>query len=139
MHPNGATQRTAQAFPNLWTPLFFSTPFERWFPNSRELRRYFLRDWSQETTQDIDQPPAAAMLVRQTVLDQIGLFDETFWLFYNDVDLSVRMKAAGWKTRYVAEAEVLLGALDGLAFRWVLDRSFDFTTHARYAVAQCRR
>ena len=39
----------------------------------------------------------------------------------------------------VAKAEVLLGALDGLAFRWVLDRSFDFTTHARYAVAQCRR
>ncbi len=39
----------------------------------------------------------------------------------------------------VAKAEVLLGALDGLAFRWVLDRSFDFTTHARFAVSQCRR
>ena len=38
-----------------------------------------------------------------------------------------------------AKAEILLGALDGLAFRWVLDRSFDFTTHARFAVAQCRR
>ena len=38
-----------------------------------------------------------------------------------------------------AKAEILLGALDGLAFRWVLDRSFDFTTHARYAVDQCRR
>ncbi|MEA2024329.1 MAG: TetR/AcrR family transcriptional regulator [Actinomycetota bacterium] len=39
----------------------------------------------------------------------------------------------------MARAEVLLGALDGLAFRWVLDRSFDFTGHARFAVAQCRR
>ena len=38
-----------------------------------------------------------------------------------------------------AKAEVLLGALDGLAFRWVLDRSFDFTKHARFAVTQCRR
>lgn len=38
-----------------------------------------------------------------------------------------------------AKAEVLLGALDGLAFRWVLDRSFDFTSHAEFAVAQCRR
>ncbi len=38
-----------------------------------------------------------------------------------------------------AKAEVLLGALDGLAFRWVLDRSFDFARHARFAVAQCRR
>ncbi|MEA3510046.1 MAG: hypothetical protein U9R51_01295, partial [Actinomycetota bacterium] len=38
-----------------------------------------------------------------------------------------------------AKAEVLLGALDGLAFRWVLDRSFDFARHASFAVAQCRR
>ncbi len=37
------------------------------------------------------------------------------------------------------KAEVLLGALDGLAFRWVLDRSFDFARHANFAVAQCRR
>lgn len=35
-------------------------------------------------------------------------------------------------------AEVLLGALDGLAFRWVLDRSFDFPRHATAAVAQLR-
>jgi AcrR family transcriptional regulator len=34
-------------------------------------------------------------------------------------------------------AEVLLGALDGLAFRWVLDRSFDFARHAEAAAAQC--
>ena len=34
-------------------------------------------------------------------------------------------------------AEVLLGALDGLAFRWVLDQSFDFPTHARAAARQC--
>ena len=34
-------------------------------------------------------------------------------------------------------AEVLLGALDGLAFRWVLDQAFDFALHARAAAAQC--
>ena len=34
-------------------------------------------------------------------------------------------------------AEVLLGALDGLAFRWVLDRSFDFAKHARIAASHC--
>ncbi len=39
----------------------------------------------------------------------------------------------------ITKAEVLLGALDGLAFRWVLDRSFDFRKHARYAVSQCGR
>ena len=107
VHANGTTQRTVQEFPNLRTALFFSTPLERWFPDSRELRRYFMRDWDQESSRDVDQPPAAVLLLRKTMLDQVGLFDENLWLFYNDVDLSKRMLAAGWKTRYLAEARVV--------------------------------
>jgi len=107
VHPDGSTQRTVQEFPNLKTALFFSTPLERWFPKSRELRRYFMRDWDQASSRDVDQPPAACLLIRKEVLDEIGLFDEELWLFYNDVDLARRVKAAGWKTRYLAEAEVV--------------------------------
>ena len=107
IHADGRTQRTVQEFPNLRTALFFSTPLERWFPNSRELRRYFIRDWDQESSRDVDQPPAACLLVRASVLERVGLFDEELWLFYNDVDLSKRIKADGWKTRYIAEAEVV--------------------------------
>jgi len=107
VHPDGTTQRTVQDFPTLKTALFFSTPLERWFPDSRELRRYFIRDWDQESSRDVDQPPAAVLLLRKSMLDAIGLFDEELWLFYNDVDLAKRMRAAGWKTRYLAEARVL--------------------------------
>ncbi|MGH3848846.1 MAG: glycosyltransferase family 2 protein, partial [Pseudonocardiaceae bacterium] len=96
-----------QEFPTLETALFFSTPLERWFPHSRELRRYFIRDWDQESSRDVDQPPAAVLLLRRSVLEQVGLFDEELWLFYNDVDLAKRIHAAGWKTHYLAEAEVL--------------------------------
>jgi hypothetical protein len=107
VHRDGRTQRTVQEFPTLKTALFFSTPFERWFPDSAELRRYFLRDWDQESSRDVDQPPAAVLLLRKAMLDRIGLFDESLWLFYNDVDLAKRMRAAGWKTRYLAEARVV--------------------------------
>jgi hypothetical protein len=107
VHRDGRTQRTVQEFPNLLTPLFFSTPLERWCPRSRELERYFMRDWDQESSRDVDQPPAACLLLRRSVLDRIGLFDEELWLFYNDVDLARRLRAAGWKTRYLAEATVV--------------------------------
>lgn len=107
VHRDGSTQRTVQEFPTLWTALWFSTPLERWFPQSRELRRYFLRDWDQESSRDIDQPPAAVLLLRRAVLEEVGLFDEELWLFYNDVDLAKRIRAAGWKTHYLAEARVL--------------------------------
>lgn len=107
VHRDGTTQRTVQEFPTLKTALFFSTPLERWFPHSRELERYFMRAWDQESSRDVDQPPAAVLLLRKSVLDQVGLFDEELWLFYNDVDLARRIRAAGWKTHYLAEARVL--------------------------------
>lgn len=107
VHRSGETQRTCMAFPRWRTPLFFATPLERWLPNSAELRRYFLRDWAQEDSRDADQPPAAALLVRKSALDEVGLFDERLWLFYNDVDLSKRLADAGYRTRYVAEAKVV--------------------------------
>ncbi|HZJ48014.1 MAG TPA: TetR/AcrR family transcriptional regulator [Acidimicrobiia bacterium] len=54
-------------------------------------------------------------------------------------DAMVRESLAADPEEATTKAEVLLGALDGLAFRWVLDRSFDFTKHAGFAVAQCSR
>ena len=107
VHPDGRTQRACQAFPSWWTPLFFATPLERWLPESRELRRYFLRDWDHEDDRDVDQPPAACLCIRRAVLDEVGTFDEELWLFYNDVDLSRRMAAAGYCTRFRSEARVL--------------------------------
>ncbi|MSR62662.1 MAG: glycosyltransferase family 2 protein [Planctomycetes bacterium] len=107
VHRDGSTQRTVQEFPTLKTALFFSTPLERWFPHSRELERYFMRAWDQQSSRDVDQPPAAVLLLRKAVLEQVGLFDEELWLFYNDVDLAWRMHAAGWQTHYLAEATVL--------------------------------
>ena len=105
--PDGSVQPSLKRFPTLGTALFYATPLERWFPDSPPLRRYFMRDAPQDQSCDVDQPPAACLLIRKEVLDQVGLFDERLWLFYNDVDLSKRMAAAGHRTRYVAEARVL--------------------------------
>lgn len=107
VNPDGSTQRSCMRFPNLWTPLFFATPLERWLPESRELVRYFMRDWDHEDERDIDQPPAACLLLRKRVLDEVGPFDEELWLFYNDVDLSRRIADAGWRTRFLRDATVL--------------------------------
>lgn len=135
VHRSGGTQRTCMAFPTLATPLFFATPLERWLPNSRELVRYFMREWSHEDSRDVVQPPAAVLLVRKSALDAVGLFDERLWLFYNDVDLSKRLGAAGWKTRYVAEATVVhhVGAstsrFAGFLSQWHHDRLVYFRKH----------
>lgn len=107
IHADGSTQRTCMAFPKRRTALWFGTPLERRWPESSELRRYFVRDWDHEDSRDVDQPPAAAFLVRRSILEELGTFDESLWLYFNDVDLSRRLDRAGWKTHYLAHAQVV--------------------------------
>lgn len=51
-------------------------------------------------------PSAAAALYRRTMLEQIGLFDEDFFAYYEDVDLAWRARQAGWRCHYTPEAKV---------------------------------
>ena len=48
----------------------------------------------------------AALLLRRTALDQVGGFDENFFMYYEEVDLSRRLARAGWSTWFVPEAEI---------------------------------
>lgn len=103
----GNTQHSCMAFPNLWTPFFFSTPLERWFPKSDELERYFARSFSHESDADVEQPPAAALLIRRETFVELDGFDEDLWLFFNDVDLCRRLAQRGDKIRYLSAPQVL--------------------------------
>jgi GT2 family glycosyltransferase len=56
---------------------------------------------------EIFGPCAGAALYRKTMLDEIGLFDEDFFLFMEDVDLAFRAQLAGWKCVYTPKARVI--------------------------------
>lgn len=56
---------------------------------------------------DVFGPSGAAALYRRTMLDQVGLLDEDFESYYEDVDLAWRAQRAGWRCRYVPQATVL--------------------------------
>lgn len=135
VNADGTTQGGCMDFPGLWTPLFFGTPLERWMPNSFELRRYFMRDFDHEEDCDIKQPPAACLLVRGSVFDEIGVFDEQLWLFFNDVDFSLRLAKAGYKTGFVAGAKVMhhVGAstsqFGGMHVEWQKNRLYYYRKH----------
>ncbi len=128
VNPDGTTQRACMNFPRWSTALFFGTPLERWFPHSAELERYFARAFTHEHDGDVEQPPAAALLLRRSALDGVGLLDERMPLFFNDVDLSKRLAAKGWRTRFFHAARVIhVGGASTRQFaarleRWHLDR-----------------
>jgi GT2 family glycosyltransferase len=136
-HPDGSTQRACMAFPRLATALWFATPLERWFPQSRELARYFLRDFDHASERDVEQPPAACLLLRRAALEQLGgpVLDERLRLYFNDVDLSLRLARAGWRTRYLPQACVVhhvgqsTRQVPDRLLRWHLDRLAYYRKH----------
>lgn len=104
---DGTLQRSVRSFPSPAMLFFEATGLARLFPRSPLFGRYRMTFWNYETVREVDQPMASALMLRRAALDQVGLFDEQFPMFFNDVDLCWRLKAAGRKIYLVPEAEVV--------------------------------
>lgn len=75
-------------------------------PVSRILKKYIVPMGIPETAIDVDWLAGASMLVRVKTIHQVGLFDETFFLYFEETDLLLRMAKQGWMTRYLLESKV---------------------------------
>jgi GT2 family glycosyltransferase len=64
-------------------------------------------DWERDNPRKVDWVPCPATMIRREALEETGLLDERFPLYFNDVDISLRMHNAGWEAWCVPEAAVL--------------------------------
>jgi N-acetylglucosaminyl-diphospho-decaprenol L-rhamnosyltransferase len=78
----------------------------------------------EKTTTNVDWVAGAAMMLRREVLEQVGLFDETFFLYYEETDLCLRAKRHGWLVAYVKESNVahIAGASTGVTSHRVVPK-----------------
>jgi GT2 family glycosyltransferase len=102
---SGAIQELGvQRFPTPMTELvkllFFSN-------RTRRALTWWLPRQDPEKSGFVEKLFGACLLVRRAVLNQVGSFDEQFFMYCEDVDLSQRIRAAGWKLYYDAEAEIM--------------------------------
>ena len=63
--------------------------------------------WDHATVRECDWVPGCYYLIRREVIDQVGLFDPRFFLYYEEVDHCRRVKAAGWQVVYFPDTEVV--------------------------------
>lgn len=112
VNPDGSVQRACMRLPALKTALWWDTFLARWFPDSRELRRYQYADWDHVGTREVEQPPGTCLVVRGDVIARVGPMDERLWLFFNDVDWAIRIRKLGFQIWYLDDATVVhhLGA-----------------------------
>ncbi len=104
---DGDFQPSARMFPSLFNDALALTGLSARFPRSRLLGRAD-RTWADPTQPcEADWVPGAFAVVRRDVLAQTGAFDERFFLYYEEVDLCRRIKAAGRSVRYWPDVEVV--------------------------------
>ena len=77
------------------------------FPKSKKFGKYHLGYLAPDQNHEVEILAGAFMLIRKKVLDKIGLLDETFFMYGEDIDLSYRITKAGWKNYYFAGSRII--------------------------------
>lgn len=106
-YPDGSVQPSRRRFPTLQTLFLESTLLQQWWPHSAALRRFYVQDQPDDVTQDVDWIVGAAMLARSEALQPVGLLDEGYFMYSEEVDWARRFGAAGWRVVYLPGAEVI--------------------------------
>jgi GT2 family glycosyltransferase len=79
----------------------------RMFPNNPLVRQYHLMDDPLDVPREIDQPAGAALLYRRAMLNDVGLLDEDYIFGFDDVDICMRIKEAGWRIYRIPAATIV--------------------------------
>ena len=66
---------------------------------------HFLSEWRHDSTRAVDQVMGAFFMIRRPLFEQLGGFDERFFVYFEDLDLAVRAHARGWTSVYLATAQ----------------------------------
>ena len=107
LNPNGSIQSSRRRFPTLATAFLESTVLQQWFPRNRATRHYYITDRPDDEVQEVDWVTGACLLVRRETVEQVGLLDEGFFMYSEELDWCRRMKAQGWKVIYLPTARVV--------------------------------
>lgn len=96
---NGNIMRTCGRFPSFKTALFEITGLSKLFPH------FFtpapiMTDWDHQQSRNVDHIMGSYMLIRKSVLNRLGLFDDDYFVYCEDLDLSRRISNAGFKSFY---------------------------------------
>lgn len=100
-------QLSARSFPTLRTAFFESFYLYKLFPHNKIIGKYYMSHWDHNDTRQVDWISGACLMARRKAIEEVGLLDEQFFMFSEEVDWCFRIRKAGWKVYFLPQAQVI--------------------------------
>jgi N-acetylglucosaminyl-diphospho-decaprenol L-rhamnosyltransferase len=107
LNPDGSLQPSVRGFPTPWRLATEYLFLRKLAPRSRLLNAFYGAGFRHDEIREVEFAKAAAFLIRREAFDEVGPFDEQFFLFSEETDWSYRARSAGWRTLFFPEAEAV--------------------------------
>ena len=106
--PDGTLDKACRrSFPTPWVSFTRLAGLSKIFPKSKIFNKYNLGYLPETEEHEIDSCVGAFLLTRRVVIEKVGLLDENFFLYGEDIDFCFRAKNAGWKVYYYSQTTVI--------------------------------
>ena len=105
--PDGSLDKDARrSFPTPWVALTHFSGLDRLFPKSTLLAKYWYGYKDEDEIHEVDVLQGAFFLTRKNILDEVGWYDEDYFLDGEDIDLSWKIKHSGYKIFYYPKVQI---------------------------------
>lgn len=123
--PDGSLDKACRrGFPTPAVSFYHFSGLAKLFPNNRRFARYNMTYLDPDEEAEVDTVVGAYMQVRREAIERVGLLDETFFMYGEDIDWAYRVKRAGWKVVY--HPEVIVWHIKRAASRKSQRAQFEF-------------
>jgi GT2 family glycosyltransferase len=107
LNPDGSIQNSCHHFPSLWSKIVQHSQLNRLFPNARWANRSNMTYWNYGEVREIDWPSGSCIMMRRQAMEQVGYFDEKYFLYMEEVDWCYRAKKQGWLIFFTPDANIV--------------------------------
>jgi GT2 family glycosyltransferase len=107
LNSDGTLQPSCIRAPRPFDLISEDLAFAARFPNWQQPRRYRMLDWDHGETRPVDAARGACLFIRRAAIADVGLFDEFFFLYYEETDWLIRAKQHGWRTVLLPAVEAV--------------------------------
>ncbi|GAB6060103.1 glycosyltransferase family 2 protein [Desulfonatronum parangueonense] len=123
---DGGVRPSARRFPNVMAKFFALSGLSTKYPDSPLFNRRDFGGFAHDQVREVDWVPGTFTLLRRKMLEEIGFFDERFFMYYEETDLCLRARKAGWQVCFTPEAEV--EHIGGASSKTREDKAYDQTS-----------